>query len=280
MASSVPTLELAEGVLMPQLGLGVWQVKDDAVEEPVLSAISTGYRLIDTAEGYGNEAGVGRTIQASDVPRAEIFLTTKLDNSRQGYDEALRAFDESLGKLQTDYLDLFLIHWPLPMQDNYVATWNAFIRLRDEGRVRAIGVSNFLPEHIERLKNETGVMPSVNQIELHPEFQQRRVRDFHRTHGIKIEAYSPLGSGAVLDNPDIALLAQRLEKSPAQIILRWHIQQGIIAIPKSATPDRIRSNFEIFDFELTSDEMALIASLDKGEEGRTGSDPATFGQRD
>ncbi|MBN9433589.1 MAG: aldo/keto reductase [Bosea sp.] len=276
MVSLVPTVELTNDVSMPQLGFGVWQVDNDEVEQPVLEALSTGYRLIDTAEGYGNEEGVGKALQRSGIPRRDIFLTTKLDNSRQGFDETLRAFDESLGKLKTDYLDLFLIHWPLPMRDRYVETWKAFIRLHQEGRIRAIGVSNFLPEHIERLQAETGMMPVVNQLELHPEFQQRGVRDVHRRHGIKLEAYSPLGSGAVLDNPEIGAIADRKGKTPAQIILRWHMQQGIIAIPKSVTPDRIRSNFEIFDFELSDDDMASIAGLDKGEEGRTGSDPATF----
>lgn len=275
----VPTIELAAGISIPQLGFGVWQVPNEEVGQPVLTALETGYRLIDTAEGYGNEAGVGQALRNSGLPRSDIFLTTKLNNSRHGYDEALRAFDESLAKLQTDYLDLYLIHWPLPMYDTYVDTWRAFLRLHEEGRVRAIGVSNFLPEHIERLHEETGTFPVLNQIELHPEFQQRQVRDFHREHGIKLEAYSPLGSGAVLDNPDIVDLANRLGKTPAQVILRWHMQQGIIAIPKSVTPERIRSNFAIFDFELSGDEMATIAALDKGTEGRTGSDPATFDWR-
>ena len=279
MTSSVPTLGLATDITIPQLGFGVWQVDNYAVVAPVREALATGYRLIDTAQGYGNEDGVGTALRDSGVPREEIFLTTKLQNSRQGYDEALKAFDESLAKLKTDYLDLYLIHWPLPMYDNYVASWKAFIRLQEEGRVRSIGVSNFLPEHLKRLHDETGVLPVLNQVELHPEFQQRSVRDFHKQHAIKLEAYSPLGSGAVLDNPDIAALAEAQGKTAAQIILRWHLQQGIIAIPKSVTPERIRSNFDIFDFELSGDEMALIASLDKGEDGRTGSDPATFDWR-
>ncbi len=279
MTTPVPNLQLDSDISIPQLGFGVWQVGNDEVVLPVREALETGYRLIDTAQGYGNEDGVGTALQQSGVPREEIFLTTKLNNSRQGYDEALKAFDESLAKLKTDYLDLYLIHWPLPMYDNYVASWRAFVRLKEEGRVRTIGVSNFLPEHIERLHAETGVTPVINQLELHPEFQQRTVRDFHKQHGIKIEAYSPLGSGAVIDNPEIGALAAKRGKTPAQIILRWHLQQGIIAIPKSVTPDRIRSNFEIFDFELEGNEMALIASLDKGTEGRTGSDPATFDWR-
>lgn len=277
--NAVPKIRLADGHDMPQLGFGVWQVDNDEVENPVKVALQSGYRLIDTAEGYGNEEGVGRALASSGVERGEIFLTTKLNNPRHGYDEALRACDDSLARLGTDYLDLYLIHWPLPMHDQYVETWKAFIRLREEGKVRSIGVSNFLPEHLDRLQGETGTLPAINQIELHPEFQQRAVRDYHAEHGIQLEAYSPLGSGAVLKNPAVVEIASALGRTPAQVILRWHMQQGIIAIPKSVTPERIRSNFSVFDFELGPDETAAIDALDRGEDGRTGSDPATFSWR-
>jgi len=279
MTLEIPRIRLADGHDMPQLGFGVWQVENDEVGEPVRVALDSGYRLIDTAEGYGNEAGVGETIAGSGVPREDIFLTTKLNNSRHGYDEAIKACDESLERLGTDYLDLYLIHWPLPMYDQYVDTWRAFIKLREEGKVRSIGVSNFLPEHIDRLIAETGTLPVINQIELHPEFQQREVRTYHADRGIHLEAYSPLGSGAVLDNPAIGSIAEAHGRSPAQVILRWQIQEGIIAIPKSVTPERIKANLELFDFELDGDDIAAIETLDKGEAGRTGSDPATFDWR-
>lgn len=277
--ASVPQITLSDDRSMPQLGFGVWQVDNDDVVEPVRVAIETGYRLIDTAAAYGNEEGVGRAIADSGIGRQNIFLTTKLNNPDHGFDETLRACDASLSRLGTDYLDLYLIHWPLPMYDDYVETWRALVRLREDGKARSIGVSNFLPEHIERLAEETGTLPVINQIELHPEFPQRSVRDFHARHGIQLECYSPLGSGAVLDNPALKSIAERLGRSPAQIVLRWHMQQGLIAIPKSVTPERIRSNFELFDFELDDDAMRAIDGLDRGEEGRTGSDPATFDWR-
>ena len=279
MLTEIPNIRLADAHEMPQLGFGVWQVENDEVGKPVRVALESGYRLIDTAEGYGNEAGVGEAIAKSGVAREDIFLTTKLNNPRHGFDEALKACEDSLKQLRTDYLDLYLIHWPLPMHDNYVDTWKAFIKLREEGKVRSIGVSNFLPEHIDRLIAETGTLPVVNQIELHPEFQQREVRTYHADRGIHLEAYSPLGSGAVLDNPAIVSIAEARGISPAQVILRWHMQEGTIAIPKSVTPDRIKANLELFDFELDGDDMAAIEALDKGEAGRTGSDPATFDWR-
>jgi len=279
MPIEIPTIRLADGHEMPQLGFGVWQVENDEVGKPVRVALESGYRLIDTAEGYGNEAGVGEAIAGSGVARDDVVLTTKLNNPRHGYGEAIEACHESLERLGTDYLDLYLIHWPLPMYDDYVDTWKAFIRLREEGKVRSIGVSNFLPEHIDRLIAETGTLPVINQIELHPEFQQREVRTYHADRGIHIEAYSPLGSGAVLDNPAIASIAEARGRSPAQVILRWHMQEGTIAIPKSVTPERIEANLDLFDFELDSDDMAAIEALDKGEAGRTGSDPATFDWR-
>lgn len=276
---AVPDIRLSDGRTMPQLGFGVWQVDNDDVEQPVRVAIETGYRLIDTAAAYGNEEGVGRAIAGSGVSRQNLFLTSKLANPDHGYDEALRAFDASLKRLGTDYLNLYLIHWPLPMYDRYVETWRALIHLRELGKVRSIGVSNFLPEHIMRLADETGTLPAVNQIELHPQFPQRGVREIFKARGIQLECYSPLGSGAVLDNPALQSIADTRGRSPAQIVLRWHMQHGLVAIPKSVTPERIRANFAIFDFELTAEEMSAIDALDRGEAGRTGSDPATFDWR-
>jgi len=271
---SVPMITLNDGTKIPQLGLGVWKMPDDEAPGIIISALNNGYRHIDTAAIYGNEVGVGKGIAQSDVARDDIFVTSKLWNDRQGYDETLRAFDESMDKLGFDTLDLYLIHWPMPAKDKFVETWKAFIRLRDEGRVRAIGVSNFLPDHLERLVDETGVTPALNQVELHPRFQQLSQRAAHEKLGIATECWSPLGQGEVLGEPALIEIASRHGKTAAQVILRWEIQLGLITIPKSSNHDRMRENISVFDFELSMEEMAQIAALDS-KEGRIGPDPAT-----
>jgi len=260
--ADIPRISLSDGNSIPQLGFGVWQIGNDDAVRVVGEAIRAGYRMIDTAQGYGNEEGVGKAIAESGLDRDEIFITSKLANGQQGYDKTLTAFMGTLGKLGVDWLDLFLIHWPVPAQDKYTETWKAFVQLQKDGRIKSIGVSNFLPEHLERIIGATGVTPAVNQVELHPEFQQRDVRDFHEKHGIALESYSPLGRGKLLDNPAIGEIARKHGKSPAQAILRWHLQEGLIVIPKSATPQRIRDNFAVSDFELDGDDMARIAALD------------------
>ncbi len=266
------TLQLNNGVTMPQLGFGVWQVPDAEATSVVAEALKAGYRSIDTAAAYGNEGGVGEAIAQSDVDRDDIFITTKLWNADQGYDATLRAFDESLRKLKLDVLDLYLIHWPMPARDLYVDTWKAFVELQKEGRVRAIGVSNFQPAHLRRLIDETGVVPAVNQVELHPYLQQSDLRVFHAQHGIETEAWSPLGQGGeLLRDPVVAGIAARHHRSAAQVVLRWHLQLGTIVIPKSVTPARIRENIAVFDFELSDEEVAALSTLDRG--GRIGPDP-------
>ncbi|UMM08128.1 aldo/keto reductase [Gluconobacter frateurii] len=265
-----PTVSLTPGIEMPQFGLGVWQTPADQTADVVRSAIDAGYRAVDTAAIYGNEDGVGTGL--ADHP--EIFLTTKLWNTDQGYDSTLRAFDLSCEKLQRETIDLYLIHWPAPRLDRYVESWKAMIRLRDEGRIRAIGVSNFTQEHIERIIAETGVVPAVNQIELHPEFQQHALRNFHATKGIHTQSWSPLGQGRTLSSPVIAKIAQKHGKTPAQVIIRWHLQSGLIVIPKSVTPSRIAENIAVFDFALDTDDIAAIATMDRPD-GRMGPDPMT-----
>lgn len=273
--ADIPAVTLNDGKTIPQLGFGVWQVPDGTVGEAVKTAIRAGYRSIDTAQGYSNEEGVGKAIVESGVPRAELFITSKLRTRHQGYDATLKSFMESLDRLGLEYLDMFLIHWPVPAHDRYSDTWKAFVQLQRDGRIGSIGVSNFLTEHLDRIIGDTGVTPAVNQIEVHPEFQQLDVRDFHDQHGITIESYSPLGSGSgVLDNAVIGEVASKHGKSPAQAILRWHLQQGLIVIPKSVHADRIKANIEVFDFTLDEDDMAAIAKLDRAD-GKTGSDPAT-----
>ncbi|MEU3218960.1 aldo/keto reductase [Streptomyces sp. NPDC006971] len=273
--SKVPSITLNNGVEMPQLGFGVWQVPDDEAAKAVATAIESGYRSIDTAAIYENEKGTGRAVAASGVAREELFITTKLWNAEQGYDSTLRAFDASLDKLGTDYVDLYLIHWPLPAKGAYVDTYKAFEKIYSEGRAKAIGVSNFLPEHLERLLGETSVVPAVNQIELHPQLQQARSRAVHAAHGIATEAWSPLGQGkGLLEVPTVVAIARKHGRTPAQVVLRWHIQTGNVVIPKSVTPSRIVENIDVFGFELDADDLAAIAALDEGK--RLGPDPADF----
>lgn len=277
--TSVPNLPLSTGagtIPIPQLGFGVWQVPDAEAEPAVTTALETGYRSIDTAKLYGNEAGLGRAIKATDIPRAELFVTTKVWNDDQGFDATLAAFDGSMGRLGLDTLDLFLIHWPAPAQDLYVDTWKALLKLREDGRVRAVGVCNFGIEHLERLREETGELPAINQVELHPYLQQGELREFHADQGILTEAWSPLASGgAVLADDTIREIAAKHDVTPAQAILRWHTQLGNVVIPKSVTPSRIAENFDIFGFELDGEDLSAFARLDRGE--RTGPDPYAFG---
>lgn len=271
-----PVIGLADGRIIPQLGFGVYQLADEQAPEIVGAAIDAGYRSIDTAAIYGNEGGVGRALRASVVSRSDLFVTTKVWNDRQGFDATLRAFEESLAALGLDDVDLYLIHWPCPGRGRYVETWKALVRLKEEGRARSIGVSNFQPEHLERIIGETGNVPVVNQIELHPRFQQHALRAFHARHGIATESWSPLGRGQGLADPVLAAIARRHGRTPAQVVLRWHIESGLIAIPKTATPARIVENHDIFDFDLSAADRDAIAGLDRPD-GRTGPDPATFG---
>lgn len=270
----IPQIRLNDGKTIPQLGFGVWQVSNDEVTRAVQTAIAAGYRSIDTAQGYHNEDGVGKAIAESGVPRGDLFITSKLRTGDQGYDTTIKSCLASLERLGLDYLDMFLIHWPVPAHDRYSDTWKAFVQLQRDGRVRSIGVSNFLPGHIERIIADSGVTPAVNQIEVHPEYQQRDVRAFHERHDIAIESYSPLGSGAVLDNAVIAEIGKKHGKAPAQVIIRWHLQQGLIVIPKSVHADRIKANLDVFGFELDGDDMDRIAALDRPD-GKTGDNPAT-----
>nr|WTA00035.1 aldo/keto reductase [Streptomyces sp. NBC_00857] len=272
--TSVPHVVLNNGVKIPQLGFGVFQVEDDRTTDAVLAALEAGYRSIDTAAVYGNEAGVGRAIAASGLPRDELFITTKLWNDDQGYDATLAAFEAGLAKLGLDHVDLYLIHWPTPARDRYLDTWRAMEKLLADGRARAIGVSNFQPAHLQRLMDESDVVPAVNQIELHPGLQQAALRDFHAQHGIATEAWSPLAQGALLQEEAITEIAGRHEKTAAQVVLRWHLQLGNIVIPKSVTPARIRENIDVFDFELSAGDMDALSTLDRGL--RTGPDPDTL----
>ncbi|WP_067171740.1 aldo/keto reductase [Microtetraspora niveoalba] len=270
------TITLNNGVTMPQLGFGVWQVPDDEAEHAVSAALAAGYRSIDTAKLYQNEAGVGRAVRESGIPRDELFVTTKLWNDEHGYDRALRAFDASMERLGLDVLDLYLIHWPAPAQNKYVETWKALEKLYADGRVRAIGVSNFTVQALDRLLDEAEVVPAVNQIELHPQFAQDALRAYDSAHGIATEAWSPLGQGkGLLDEPVLTRIAAKHGRSPAQVVLRWHIQLGNIVIPKSVTPERIRENIDVFGFELDPGDMTEIAAMDADR--RLGPDPATFG---
>ncbi|YBV95328.1 aldo/keto reductase [Phyllobacteriaceae bacterium JZ32] len=270
---TVPAIKLNDGNAIPQLGFGVWQVGNDEAAAVVEKALETGYRHIDTAAIYGNEEGVGKALKNSGVARGDIFLTTKLWNADQGHDSALRAFEASLKRLGTDYVDLYLIHWPVPAQDRFLDSWRALIKLKEEGRAKSIGVSNFRIADLERVISETGVTPVLNQIELHPRFQQNELRVFHEKKGIATEAWSPLGQGKILENPDLKQIAAKHGKTVAQIILRWHLDIGNIVIPKSVTPARIEENFDVLGFKLTSGDHDTISTLNDMHNGRIGPHP-------
>jgi len=269
-------LTLNDGRPIPQVGLGVWRTPADDAAIVVRTALEAGYRAVDTAAIYGNEAGVGEGVRASGLPRDEVFVTTKLWNESQGYDRALRAFDKSLERLGFDQVDLYLIHWPCPQQGLYLESWKALVRLHEEGRAKSIGVSNFAPEHLDKIIQETGVAPAVNQIELHPRFQQAGLRAANAGAGVLTESWSPLGQGQILEDPVIAGVAAKHGVTPAQVVIRWHVQLGLIVIPKSVTPARIVQNLDVFGFVLDADDMAAMASLDTAD-GRIGPDPASFG---
>ncbi len=273
-AKHTPTVSLGADERIPQLGFGVFQVPAGNTEEVVLRALEVGYRHIDTAAAYRNEAGVGQALRASGVPREELFVTTKCWNDDHGYKRAKRACKRSLQRLELSHLDLYLIHWPVPAHDLYLDTWRAFIELQQEGLVRSIGVSNFEPAHLERLISETGVTPSINQVELHPYFQQLGLRREHERLGIVTEAWSPLGQGLELEDPTIERIAQAHGKTAAQTVIRWHLELGNVVIPKSVTPSRIEENFAVFDFTLSQDELGEIQSLDAAK--RIGPDPNAF----
>ena len=272
---TVPNVDLIDGAAMPQLGFGVFQVPDEEAERSVTTALEHGYRSIDTASAYRNEEGVGRALRAAGLPRDELFVTTKLWNDEQGHDNALRACEASLSRLGLDHLDLYLIHWPMPNRGTYLETWRAMEKLKEDGRVRSIGVSNFTVETLRRVIDEADVVPAVNQIELHPYFQQDGLRALHQEHGIHTEAWAPLGQGqGLLDDPALGRIARGHGRTPAQVVLRWHLQIGNVVIPKSVTPARIAENIDVFGFELSPDDMKAIGELDKGV--RVGPDPAVF----
>jgi 2,5-diketo-D-gluconate reductase A len=273
-ATSVPAVMLHDGVEIPQLGFGVFQVPPEKTQDAVEEALEVGYRHIDTAAAYRNERGVGAAIAASGIPREEIFVTTKLWNSAQGYESTLGAFEKSVARLGLDRVDLYLIHWPVPTEGRALDTWRAFEKIHEEGRSRTIGVSNFRVEDLGMLEREAETMPTVNQVELHPHFPQAELRAWHLGHGIATESWSPLAQGGLLVNETIAAVAARNERTPAQVILRWHLQLGNVVIPKSVTPKRIRENFELFDFELSDEDMTEFAALDVGQ--RIGPDPGSF----
>jgi 2,5-diketo-D-gluconate reductase A len=275
---SVPNTELNDGHCIPQLGFGVFQIDPKETVEAVLLALEVGYRHIDTAEMYGNEKEVGEAIRASGLDRGEVYVTSKLNNGFHRPDDARGAFAQTLTDLGFDYLDLFLIHWPLPSlyAGDYVSTWTTLEGFKADARTRSIGVSNFQVEHLERLAEETDIVPAVNQIELHPYFQNREVRSYDEAHGIATEAWSPIAQGEVLDDPAVIAIAERVGRSPAQVVLRWHIQRDSVVFPKSTTPARIAQNFELFDFDLNASDMAAIDALDRGEAGRRGPHPDTM----
>ena len=273
--ATVPTIRLNNGVEIPQLGFGVYQVPPEDTADAVATALEIGYRHIDTAEMYGNEKGVGEAVARSGIDRGEVFVTSKLNNGFHRRDDALRAFDQSLGDLGFDHLDLFLIHWPLPGIDvDYIETWKAMEEIYASGRARSIGVSNFQAHHLRSLFSETQVRPAVNQIEVHPYLAQEELRAFDADHEIVTEAWSPIAQGKVLDDPVVLRVAERYSRTPAQVVLRWHVQRGDVVFPKSVNRERMQQNFELFDFELDGDAMGDLSALDRGE--RTGRDPDTF----
>jgi 2,5-diketo-D-gluconate reductase A len=274
----VPDITLNDGRTIPQLGFGVFQIDPAETAEAVTRALDIGYRHIDTAQMYRNEKGVGEAVRSSGVPRDQVFVTSKLSNAAHRPDDARRAFDETLAALDLGHVDLFLIHWPLPTlyDGDYVTTWRTMIEFAQDGRARSIGVSNFQVPHLQRIIDETGVVPAVNQIEAHPYFINDAVREYGREHGIVTEAWSPIAQGGVLEDETITQIAEKVGKTPAQVVLRWHVQRGDIIFPKSVTPSRIRENFELFDFEIESGDMDEITALDRGEDGRTGPNPDTF----
>jgi 2,5-diketo-D-gluconate reductase A len=276
--NAVPTIDLNDGRTIPQLGFGVFQIDPGETAEAVSRALEVGYRHIDTAEMYGNEKEVGEAIRASGLDRADVFVTSKLNNGFHRPDDARRAFDRSLTDLGFDHLDLFLIHWPLPTlyDGDFISTWRTLEELQRDGRARSIGVSNFQVDHLERLAAETDVVPAVNQIELHPYLLNDEVRAYGEAHGIATQAWSPIAQGNVLGDPVITAIADRLDRSPAQVVLRWHIERGSIVFPKSTTPARIKENFELFDFQLEPGDAEKIDALDRGEDGRTGPNPEAF----
>ena len=276
--SAVPNITLNDGNTIPQLGFGVFQIEPGDTAEAVSRALEIGYRHIDTAEMYGNEKEVGEGIRNAGLDRSEIFITSKLNNSFHEPDDARRAFETTLSDLGFDYVDLFLIHWPLPTlyDGDFVSTWKVMEEFHNDGRARSIGVSNFQPDHLEKLAAETDTVPAVNQIEVHPYFTNEAVREYGQEHGIVTEAWSPIAQGGVLEDSTITRIAEKVGKSSAQVVLRWHIQRGDIVFPKSVTPERIQENFELFDFELEQGDMEEITELDQGEDGRTGPHPDTF----
>jgi 2,5-diketo-D-gluconate reductase A len=276
--STVPDIALNDGNTIPQLGFGVFQIEPGETAEAVTEALRVGYRHIDTAEMYGNEREVGEGLRASGLDRGDVFVTSKLNNAFHEPDDARRAFDETLSELGFDHVDLFLIHWPLPTLygGDFVSTWMVMEEFHNDGRARSVGVSNFQVDHLERLAAETDTVPAVNQIEVHPYFTNESVRAYGQEHGIVTEAWSPIAQGGVLDDSTITEIAGKVGKTPAQVVLRWHIQRGDIVFPKSVTPSRMQENFDIFDFELDSADMEEISSLDQGENGRTGPNPDTF----
>jgi 2,5-diketo-D-gluconate reductase A len=276
--NSIPNIQLSDGARIPQLGFGVFKIEPENTAAAVGTALEIGYRHIDTAEMYGNEKEVGEGIRAAGIDRADVFVTSKLNNGFHEPDDARRAFDNTLRALGSDYVDLFLIHWPLPTLygGDFVSTWKVLVEFARDGRARSIGVSNFEPDHLDRLARESDTVPAVNQVEVHPYFTNEEVRAYGRQHAIATEAWSPIAKGAVLDDAVIRRIADSRGKSPAQVVLRWHIQRGDIVFPKSVSVDRMRANFDLFDFELDSADMDAISALDRGESGRTGPNPNTF----
>jgi 2,5-diketo-D-gluconate reductase A len=275
---TVPTITLNDQTTIPQLGFGVFQVPPDQTAKTVLNAFEVGYRHIDTAQMYENEAGVGEGIAASGIPREDLYITTKLNNGYHRPDDARRSLDESLSRLGLDHVDLFLIHWPLPTRydGDYVTTWRTMAEFVEDGRATSVGVSNFQPHHLDKIVSETGVVPVLNQVEVHPFFGNEAVRAACARHGVAVEAWAPIARGRVADDDTITGIADRLGRTPAQVALRWHIQRGDIVFPKTVTPERMRENFDIFDFELSDDDMSRITALDRGEDGRSGPNPDTF----